>query len=323
MMRADRRHLLAKVAYNYFIEGKTQAEIAAALNVYRTTVSRMINEAKEEGIIRFTIEDVDERALALEQAFQIYFGLAYLEIVPDGTLEEAHDNDLQLATVASDLVRRLADDDQVIGVSWGSTLSKVSEHVSQKALHNSIIVPLVGGPSYINTKYHVNTIVYELAQKLQSPSLYVNAEAVQESKNVADAILRAEYFSRLQDYWDRLDFAILGIGGNLSAESSWRSILTKDDLRVLEEQDAVGDILCRFVDGKGNILSGDLYDRTVGMTFEQLLRVRLRLGIARGEEKVRSILALLRNHGINALVTDEGTARQILEMAMEEDQSKE
>ena len=43
--------LLYEVAYHYYELGKTQEEIAAALGVSRSQVSRAIKQAREEGIV--------------------------------------------------------------------------------------------------------------------------------------------------------------------------------------------------------------------------------------------------------------------------------
>ena len=48
-MRNERKKLLAKLAYLYYIEEKSQAEISAETGIYRTTVSRMLAEAKKIG----------------------------------------------------------------------------------------------------------------------------------------------------------------------------------------------------------------------------------------------------------------------------------
>ena len=52
-MKSERKRLLAKIAYLYYVEEKSQAEIAAETGIYRTTVSRMLAEAKKEGIVSF------------------------------------------------------------------------------------------------------------------------------------------------------------------------------------------------------------------------------------------------------------------------------
>ena len=58
-MKSERKRLLAKIAYLYYVEEKSQAEIAVETGIYRTTVSRMLAEAKKEGIVKIEIEAFD------------------------------------------------------------------------------------------------------------------------------------------------------------------------------------------------------------------------------------------------------------------------
>lgn len=51
-MKEDKKKLLAKIAYMYYEQEMTQAQIAKELDIYRTTVSRMLSQAKAEGICR-------------------------------------------------------------------------------------------------------------------------------------------------------------------------------------------------------------------------------------------------------------------------------
>mgnify|MGYP000646651012 CR=1 FL=1 len=50
-MKEDKKKLLAKIAYMYYEQEMTQAQIAKELDIYRTTVSRMLSQAKAEGIV--------------------------------------------------------------------------------------------------------------------------------------------------------------------------------------------------------------------------------------------------------------------------------
>ena len=58
-MKNERKKLLAKIAYLYYIEERSQSDIAAETGIYRTTISRMLAEAKKEGIVKIEIEDFD------------------------------------------------------------------------------------------------------------------------------------------------------------------------------------------------------------------------------------------------------------------------
>nr|OTP19099.1 hypothetical protein A5888_000913 [Enterococcus sp. 9E7_DIV0242] len=58
-MNDKRKKLLAKVAYLYYVDNKTQAEISKMLGIYRTTISRMLAQAKREGIVKIDILGFD------------------------------------------------------------------------------------------------------------------------------------------------------------------------------------------------------------------------------------------------------------------------
>ena len=84
-------------------------------------------------------------------------------------------------------------------------------------------MPLVGGPSNVNSSYHVNAIVYDLARHFSGDSVFINAMAVQETKELRDGIMKSKYFKEINNYWSNLDIALVGIGGPLSLRSSvWR-----------------------------------------------------------------------------------------------------
>ena len=156
--------------------------------------------------------------------------------------------------------------------------------------------------------------MYELSRKFQGQSVFVNASAIQETPALAKGIMESQYFSELKNYWSTLDKAIVGIGGELGLDdSSWRNLLNEQDRKLLKDEEIVGDVCCRFFDKDGNVLQGDLYERTIGISLDQLKKTPVSIGIAAGEDKVMAIYGLLKNGYINSLVTDEATLRKVLQ----------
>ena len=66
---------LMRAAHLYYINGKSQAEIATLLETSRSNVSRMLTEAQRQGIVEIRINDPSGRAQDLEVALQKTFGL--------------------------------------------------------------------------------------------------------------------------------------------------------------------------------------------------------------------------------------------------------
>ena len=69
-MKKEKKKLLAKIAYLYYVENKNQTEISNILGIYRTTISRMLTQARKEGIVKIEIMDFDSEIFALEEYFR-------------------------------------------------------------------------------------------------------------------------------------------------------------------------------------------------------------------------------------------------------------
>ncbi|WP_243676960.1 sigma factor-like helix-turn-helix DNA-binding protein [Secundilactobacillus collinoides] len=72
-MNSARRELLAKVAYLYYVENETQAQIAKDLDIYRTTISRLLKQAREQRIVTIEINDFNATLFKLEAALKARF----------------------------------------------------------------------------------------------------------------------------------------------------------------------------------------------------------------------------------------------------------
>lgn len=312
-MKEEKAQLLAKIAHMYYIEERTQSEIAKELSLYRTTVSRLLTQARNEGIVEINIKNFDIEGFNLERKMKQRYNLAKIEIVPNVETDSASEKDEKLAYTAAQVIRKEIEEGSVVGLSWGSSLGHAINKIEKKYIEGTTFVPIVGGPSHINSRYHVNTLVYELARKFNGESIFVNATVVQENKDLAAGIFNSNYFAEIKSYWEKLDIALVGIGGPLSyKKSQWRDLLVEADFEDLKLREAVGDCCCRFFDREGKIIKGPLYQRTIGLPLEDLSKVPCSIAIARGKVKARSILAMLRKGYINQLITDQETVWEIL-----------
>ena len=196
-MKSERKRLLAKIAYLYYVEEKSQAEIAAETGIYRTTVSRMLAEAKKEGIVKIEIEAFDTRLFHLENVVKEKYGLKGLEIVANQVDDSPSDLEQRLAQSAAGMLRGMIDDNAKVGFSWGKSLSLLVEHSGSRHLNNVHFFPLAGGPSHIHARYHVNTLIYNMASKFHGECRFINATIIQENKELAEGILTSKYFDDL------------------------------------------------------------------------------------------------------------------------------
>lgn len=314
-MKQERKKLLAKLAYLYYIEEKSQSEISKETGIYRTTISRLLTEAKKEGIVKIEIENFDARLFRLESYVKERYKLKELEIIPNLVDEPQENLEKRLAQATASMVRSLIGDYMKVGFSWGKSLSYLVEEIGSKRLEGTVFYPLAGGPSHIHARYHVNTLIYSMASKFHGECRFINATIVQENKELAQGILSAKYFEDLKASWDNLDVAVVGIGGHVEKNNpQWFDMLTIEDFQELEQEGAVGEVCCRFFDKVGNPICSDLQDRTISISLEQLKNIPNTVALALGEMKASSILSVLKAGYINHLVTDEATILKVLEL---------
>lgn len=309
-----RKKTLAKIAYQYYIDGRSQNEIAKELNVNRATISRMLKEARDSKIVSIEIDGHDEKVLALEAYLKQKFNLKSMIIAytPEGESTAAKSECLYKE--AADYIQRIIKNGDNVGLTWGKTVSKVITHINGRHTKQVTILPLAGGPSPANVKYHVNSIIHELGTKFSAQCRYINTQVIQEKNKPMKSVFTSQAVNDLLPYWNNLDVAVVGIGGTLKQKNKWREVLSPEDLEELKLREAVGDCCCQFFDGDGKILKGELYKRTISIPLEYLSKAKFSIGIAANKNKAKAIYALLKQRYINVLITDYETALQIVEL---------
>ena len=133
------------------------------------------------------------------------------------------------------------------------------------------------------------------------------------SEAARDILVADEVAQQAIRLFDQVTTALVGIGAiepsPLLAQSG--NIFAPQELDLLRQEKAVGDILLRFFDQDGNLVETGLEKRVISMSLEQLSKVSRAIGVAGGSRKFDAILGALRGHWINILVTDHFTARRL------------
>src|SRR5674476_1165719 len=119
MTRSSRQDLLVKVSTLYHKEGLTQGEIASRVKVSRQTVSRLLREAEDVGIVSFDIRDPSGQVNELGMRLRSRFNLAAASVVDGGrrkveTTAQSHAQFVDLARRIPDIE---GDDPHVLGLS--------------------------------------------------------------------------------------------------------------------------------------------------------------------------------------------------------------
>lgn len=309
---------LLAAARLYYQQDRSQAEIAATLGTSRSNVSRMLTEAQRQGIVEIRINDPEGRVHELEDELRSAFGLnevrvAHARNVPGLRMEDA---------VGAQAARLLLDelkDSMTVALSWGHALqSMVYATTADHEHHRVTLVQLVGGLSSISNEISGQELVRELAVRLGAQYRFLHAPATVESSTSRDALLGEPSIADALDDAKGADIAFVGIGTPTHGSSS--AILETLNLSKLEregfwDREPVGDVAARYYNAQGVPVRGDVDDRVLGITLEDLLEIPNVVGVASGRAKAPGVLGALRGRIIDSLVCDEALARSVLSAA--------
>ncbi len=112
---------------------------------------------------------------------------------------------------------------------------------------------------------------------------------------------------------NQADVALVGIGGSPKHSTMVKSYKDYGIIDDLNEKEIAGDICYNFINDEGNLIENEWNEKTISADINKLKNIPLVIGVAAGEEKVRGIKAALRGELIHVLITDEITAKLLLE----------
>lgn len=307
---SDRK--LAEVAWLYYIKGLNQGEIARHLNLSRPTVISYLKLARDREIVGVKITGTHFRVNELADALCETFGLASAYVVPaEGTAREVT---IQVCEAAAHFLPDFVTEGDVLGVSWGQTVSFVSERVPWWPVANLEVRQLIG--SLANPLLPTcESCTTEIARRLSAYCVNLNAPAVCSDAELAGMLRRepiiAEQLARLLD----CNKAIYSLSPCTEDTHVVQfKIATAQDIQTYRDAGAVGIIAGRFVDAEGAPVMGELDDRMFGADHAALADM-IGLLVVSGMEKRDATLAALRGGYAKHLVIDEHLADAVVARA--------
>src|SRR5690606_3425196 len=115
----SRDYLMVQVVRMSYQQDKTLTEAAAATGLNRWQVSRLVQEAKDLGVVRIEIVPRTMRRPDLEADLARTFGLRDAVVVP-GLIEDTGDME-GVQQAAGQYLAAIKPRPKIIGVSWGRT----------------------------------------------------------------------------------------------------------------------------------------------------------------------------------------------------------
>ena len=305
---------LMRAAHLYYVEGRSQAEVAATMGTSRSNVSRMLAEAQRQGIVEIRIHDPSGRLRELEGKLSATFGLSEARVAPRVTVSPARIED-RVGALVADLLLTGLKEPSTVALSWGRALQAAVYAVAPEQDHDVTLVQLLGGVSATSNEISGQELVRELAVRLGASYQLLHAPAALESSEACRSLLAESSVAAALDRARAADLAIVGVGDPHVGSSA--AVLTAMNLSPQEQtafwaQEPVGDLAGRYYTADGTALDGVVNDRVVSVSLTDLDRIPQVVGVATGRAKTNAVLGSLRGHHLDVLVCDESLARSLL-----------
>ena len=306
------RAALIKAARMYFLDGRSQDDVARELGTSRSNVSRMLSAARAQGIVEIRVHDQISREKDLEDALQERFGLSHVRVA---AFRPGVDGLVAAGDLAAQWLDESLQDGQVLGLSWGASLQAMVDSFSADQPRSVEIVPLIGGLATVMSLVSGEELVRELAGRLGATYRYLHAPALLRSKTARDALLEEPTVAEVLERAQTADIAMVGIG--TAGIGSSNEVIDGLGLSANERKDflagePVGDTCCRFFDADGRQVLGAVNDRVLAIELDQLRRIPTVIGVAAGVEKAQGVLGALRGGLVDGMIADASLALALL-----------
>ena len=305
------KSLLIKVAEYYYNENLNQQQIAKRLNISRVKVSRQLTEARNKGIVKIEIVYPKDNCIELERQIEEKYHLEEVVIISSSsnTPDSIH---MEVTNTAAQFIEEKVNPKEIIGIAWGRTLKRVSDRIGE--INKEVeIVQLLGNIG--SSEYSGDVIVRNIAKSFQASIHLLPTPAIVDNSKIKEAIKSDGHIASILEMQKRCSLAIVGVG-QVSESSALvvSNYLKEKDLQELKRHGAVGEVVGRFVDKSGQICKTPVNDRVLGIEIHDLKEIPCVVAVASGEEKGKSIRAVLKTGAIDVLITDENTAQNILKL---------
>jgi DNA-binding transcriptional regulator LsrR (DeoR family) len=316
-MHVDQHRLLGRIARLYYERDLTQLEISRRLRLSRQKVQRLLQQARERGVVRISIAPVVGTFADLEEGLESRFDLREAVVVETATSADQESISREIGTAAADYLLRVLQPQERVVISWGGTVKAMVDALARASrterAEGTMVIQGLGGLGDPGRESHASDLTRRMARSLGATPVLLPAPGVAGTRDARNAFCKDDQVSRALRAGQTATIAVMGIGvpRRDSVLLTEGSIVSWNELRQLQSSGAVGDINLRYFDARGRAVRSAIDDRVVGLSLAEIRQVPHVVGIAGGAAKFDAIRAALTGGLLHVLITDHTTARRL------------
>lgn len=302
---------ILRIAQMRYDQRMPQNEIARALDISESTVSRALKAAMDLGFVEIQISPTGLRDFALERRLAHAFGLDFAVVV------QPRAGGASVGDVLGRAVARVVEDrvtpGSVVGVSDGDTAAAVAAAARRAKSSDIDVVSLIGGVGAPQIPSHSSEVCRTLANGLGARAWQLPVPAIVDSAEAAAHLLQTSAVSTVFELMKRASIALVGIGEISPLATVFRhGVIGNDRIGKIAASGAVGTICGWFYGADGKVIPTEFDDCTLSVSPTVLKAVPTRLGVAMHPEKAHAVRAAIVGGWVNAVGLDAATAEALL-----------
>jgi DNA-binding transcriptional regulator LsrR (DeoR family) len=302
----------ARAGWLSYVGGLTQDQIAAELGISRQRAQRLVSRAMAEGLIHVRLHHRIGACLDLETALKDRFGLSRARVMP--ALGPGADPVRAIAPAAAAELERVLrmPAPLTIALGTGRALRGMVDAIDSLEAPHHRLVSLIGNIAPDGSASFFD-VVMRLADKIHAAHYPMLVPVISPTAEENAAFHALPPVRRVVDLAERADVVFVGVGQmSDDAPLLQDGFVSRAELTEMQAAGATGEVAGWVFDTEGNYLDVGTNRRTGGVRVSPGLD-RPAIGIAAGASKVPAIRGALKSRIINGLVTDETTARALLD----------
>ncbi|MDY6077110.1 sugar-binding transcriptional regulator [Mobiluncus sp.] len=319
--REEREETAYRAALMHYVQGETMEAIARKLKVSRSTVSRLIKDARNRGYIQFSLQPPNSATSALRTELSKRFGVQ-VQVVPIAPRSGGKQRLTQVAAFAGNVIAEAVFPDIVIGVAWGNTISAVAENLVPKPVMGATVVQLNGAANVLSSGIlYAGTIMEAFGRAFRASVQHFPVPTFFDFPDTKVALWRERSIQSVLEVQKQVDIAIFGVGTTTGSQLSMvysGGYIVPEEMQQQKDQGVVGDVCTVLLRADGSWEDLEVNQRASGPTPRDLACIPRRICIVSGVDKAVPLLAALRAGVATDLIVDEDCAARLLKISEEQ-----
>lgn len=307
--------LLSYVAELYYKRNLSQKEISLIIGASRPTVAKLIEEAKEQKIVKIIVNTPTNTNPRLADKLCKTFKL-HDALVVNANYDFDKSIEICGKAAASLLCSYLASG-MNLGISWGRTVASVTNALNDSQVEENIHVSQLSGCMRVASESSIDgyEITQILAKKLHATYSPINAPLLVQGKEVYNFLKSEPLIKEGLDKASKIDIAINGISPVTDKNDSLHKSGYYDrySLNKGNKTKKIATFCGRFIDIDGKEINYDnVY--SISTPLSTYKKAKYSIIVNATSQRAEATMAALNAKVCNILVVDENHAKRLLEI---------